>query len=62
MNKLQQPYLTINVKIEPSFIAIGINHLAVVLNNRIWYYELNFKKNGILKIFCYFFCNFQKPN
>lgn len=26
---------------EPSFLSIGPHHLAVGLNNRIWYYKIN---------------------
>uniref|UniRef100_A0A915E0N9 WDR19 WD40 repeat domain-containing protein n=1 Tax=Ditylenchus dipsaci TaxID=166011 RepID=A0A915E0N9_9BILA len=35
-----QPCLTMNVKIEPSLLAVGPEHVAVVLNNRAWFYEI----------------------
>merc|ERR1719183_3205799 len=30
---------TIEVEIEPSFIALGPTHMAVGMNNRVWYYN-----------------------
>lgn len=33
--------VTINTEMEPSFLGIGPYHLAVGMNNRIWYYKID---------------------
>jgi WD repeat-containing protein 19 len=33
------PPITIGVSIEPSFVALGPKHVAVGMNNRVWYYR-----------------------
>lgn len=33
--------VTISTEMEPSFLGIGPNHLAVGMNNRIWYYIID---------------------
>ncbi|CAD5215524.1 unnamed protein product [Bursaphelenchus okinawaensis] len=38
------PY-AFNAKLEPSVLAIGYRHIAVVFNNRVWYYE--YKGNNV---------------
>lgn len=35
-----QPFHTLNVKFEPSLIAVGPFHVAVVNNHRAWYYQV----------------------
>lgn len=37
---LQEPPVTVSVEVEPSFVAIGVYHLAVGMNNRAWFYAL----------------------
>ncbi|NWU98866.1 WDR19 protein, partial [Upupa epops] len=32
--------VTVSVEVEPSFVAIGVYHLAVGMNNRAWFYAL----------------------
>lgn len=41
---LQQPSQNLNIKIEPSLIAVGAKHIAIVLNSKAWFYEI--KRNG----------------
>lgn len=33
--------VSITTEMEPSFLGIGPNHLAVGMNNRIWFYKIN---------------------
>ncbi|XP_022173523.1 WD repeat-containing protein 19 isoform X2 [Myzus persicae] len=41
-DKNQSPDLvSITTEMEPSFLSVGPHHLAVGLNNRIWYYKIN---------------------
>lgn len=37
---LQELPVTVSVEVEPSFVAIGVYHLAVGMNNRAWFYAL----------------------
>ncbi|KAL3120594.1 hypothetical protein niasHT_007886 [Heterodera trifolii] len=39
-----QPSQNLNIKIEPSLIAVGAKHIAIVLNSKAWFYEI--KRNG----------------
>ncbi|NXM77221.1 WDR19 protein, partial [Serilophus lunatus] len=39
---------TVSVEVEPSFVAIGVYHLAVGMNNRAWFYALG--ENNIKKL------------
>ena len=41
--------LTISADIEPSFIALGPYHLALGMNNRVWFYVLNEMSTDFLK-------------
>ncbi|XP_016043485.1 WD repeat-containing protein 19 [Erinaceus europaeus] len=43
-----EPPITISVDVEPSFIAVGLYHLAVGMNNRAWFYVLG--ENAIKKL------------
>ena len=40
--------MTISCPIEPSFIAIGPTHLAVGMNNRIWFTKVTERSNLVL--------------
>uniref|UniRef100_A0A8C6ZLX4 WD repeat-containing protein 19 n=1 Tax=Nothoprocta perdicaria TaxID=30464 RepID=A0A8C6ZLX4_NOTPE len=40
--------LTVSVEVEPSFVAIGVYHLAVGMNNRAWFYALG--ENNVKKL------------
>ncbi|XP_009986926.1 PREDICTED: WD repeat-containing protein 19-like, partial [Tauraco erythrolophus] len=40
--------VTVSVEVEPSFVAIGVYHLAVGMNNRAWFYALG--ENNIKKL------------
>ncbi|KAM6132739.1 LOW QUALITY PROTEIN: WD repeat-containing protein 19 [Pterocles gutturalis] len=40
--------ITVSVEIEPSFVAIGVYHLAVGMNNRAWFYALG--ENNVKKL------------
>lgn len=42
----QEPAVTVSVDVEPNFIAVGLYHLAVGMNNRAWFYVLG--ENGKL--------------
>jgi WD repeat-containing protein 19 len=33
--------VSITTEMEPSFLGLGPNHLAVGMNNRIWFYKIN---------------------
>lgn len=33
--------VSITTEVEPSFLGLGPNHLAVGMNNRIWYYKID---------------------
>ncbi len=37
---LQEPPVTINIDVEPSFLGIGPYHFAAGMNNRAWFYLL----------------------
>uniref|UniRef100_A0A914HUV5 WD repeat-containing protein 19 n=1 Tax=Globodera rostochiensis TaxID=31243 RepID=A0A914HUV5_GLORO len=39
-----QPTQSLNIKVEPSLVAVGAKHIAIVLNNKAWFYEI--KRNG----------------
>ncbi|NXA13229.1 WDR19 protein, partial [Sapayoa aenigma] len=41
--------VTVSVEVEPSFVAIGVYHLAVGMNNRAWFYALGEKNIKKLK-------------
>lgn len=71
---LQELPVTVSVEVEPSFVAIGVYHLAVGMNNRAWFYALgenrkhtfSFLKTaallcGILRVWCCVqqFCTFH---
>lgn len=34
-----EPPLLVSVTIEPAFVALGPRHIAVGMNNRVWYYR-----------------------
>ncbi|XP_062348695.1 WD repeat-containing protein 19 isoform X3 [Cinclus cinclus] len=40
--------ITVSVEVEPSFVAIGVYHLAVGMNNRAWFYALG--ENNVKKL------------
>ncbi|XP_053433508.1 WD repeat-containing protein 19 isoform X3 [Nycticebus coucang] len=40
--------ITVSVDVEPSFIAVGLYHLAVGMNNRAWFYVLG--ENAVKKL------------
>uniref|UniRef100_A0A7E4VS44 WD_REPEATS_REGION domain-containing protein n=1 Tax=Panagrellus redivivus TaxID=6233 RepID=A0A7E4VS44_PANRE len=40
--------IEIDVRVEPSHLAISEHHLAVVTNNRAWYYELHNRSVGLV--------------
>ncbi|XP_037247297.1 WD repeat-containing protein 19 isoform X2 [Falco rusticolus] len=40
--------VTVSVEVEPSFVAIGVYHLAVGMNNRAWFYALG--ENNVKKL------------
>ncbi|XP_052537680.1 WD repeat-containing protein 19 isoform X1 [Tympanuchus pallidicinctus] len=40
--------VTVSVEVEPSFIAVGVYHLAVGMNNRAWFYLLG--ENNVKKL------------
>ncbi|NWX33087.1 WDR19 protein, partial [Notiomystis cincta] len=40
--------VTVSVEVEPSFIAIGVYHLAIGMNNRAWFYALG--ENNVKKL------------
>ncbi|KAH7716252.1 hypothetical protein AAVH_16378 [Aphelenchoides avenae] len=48
-----QPIASFNVKIEPSLITVGMRHIAVVLNNRAWFYEIRRNESILLFEFEY---------
>lgn len=33
--------MTVSIEVEPSFMAVGPDHLAVGMNNRAWFYLLS---------------------
>lgn len=37
---MQELPITISVEVEPNFVAVGLCHLAVGMNNRAWFYSL----------------------
>ncbi|KAI6201750.1 WD repeat-containing protein 19 [Aphelenchoides besseyi] len=41
--------ISFNAKLEPSIISIGLKHIAVAFNNRVWFYEL--RKNAVTFLF-----------
>ncbi|NWW40546.1 WDR19 protein, partial [Panurus biarmicus] len=43
-----EPPVTVSVEVEPSFVAIGVYHLAVGMNNRAWFYALG--ENNVKKL------------
>nr|KAF6503461.1 WD repeat domain 19 [Molossus molossus] len=40
--------ITVSVDVEPNFVAVGLYHLAVGMNNRAWFYVLG--ENGVKKL------------
>lgn len=40
--------VSITTEMEPSFLGIGPCHLAVGMNNRIWYYKINTSESTTL--------------
>ncbi|KAK7804588.1 hypothetical protein U0070_015428, partial [Myodes glareolus] len=45
-----EPPITVSVDVEPNFVAVGLYHLAVGMNNRAWFYVLG--ENGKSKSKC----------
>lgn len=45
-----EPPITVSVDVEPNFVAVGLYHLAVGMNNRAWFYVLG--ENGKSKSMC----------
>ncbi|XP_005392043.1 PREDICTED: WD repeat-containing protein 19 [Chinchilla lanigera] len=43
-----EPPITISVDVEPTFVAVGLYHLAVGMNNRAWFYVLG--ENAVKKL------------
>ncbi|XP_066242265.1 WD repeat-containing protein 19 [Saccopteryx leptura] len=43
-----EPPITVSVDVEPNFVAVGLHHLAVGMNNRAWFYVLG--ENGVKKL------------
>lgn len=43
--------MTVSVDVEPNFLAVGLYHLAVGMNNRAWFYVLG--ENGKSKSSCF---------
>lgn len=39
--------MTIEVEVEPTFIAVGPDHVSVGMNNRAWFYALDDQKPGV---------------
>ncbi|XP_050543310.1 WD repeat-containing protein 19 isoform X2 [Daktulosphaira vitifoliae] len=51
LDKNQSPYtISVTAEIEPTFLGIGPFHLAVGMNNRIWYYQINTIESNKLTI------------
>ncbi|KAM4900316.1 WD repeat-containing protein 19-like isoform 3-T3 [Sylvia borin] len=48
MMKTKELPVTVSVEVEPSFVAIGVYHLAVGMNNRAWFYALG--ENNVKKL------------
>ncbi|NXW63068.1 WDR19 protein, partial [Eurystomus gularis] len=44
----REPLVTVSVEVEPSFVAVGVYHLAVGMNNRAWFYALG--ENNVKKL------------
>ncbi|NXU72617.1 WDR19 protein, partial [Oreotrochilus melanogaster] len=44
----REPPVRVSVEVEPSFVAIGVYHLAVGMNNRAWFYALG--ENNVKKL------------
>nr|CAD2179713.1 unnamed protein product [Meloidogyne enterolobii] len=42
------PAQSLNIKVEPSIIAVGSKHIAIVLNNKAWFYEIRRNTNIFL--------------
>nr|CAD2134651.1 unnamed protein product [Meloidogyne enterolobii] len=42
------PAQSLNIKVEPSIIAAGSKHIAIVLNNKAWFYEIRRNTNIFL--------------
>lgn len=42
--------MTLETDLEPSFLCIGPFHLAVGMNNRIWFYDLEISREEDLQI------------
>ncbi|KAI1286712.1 WD repeat-containing protein 19 [Halotydeus destructor] len=40
--------VTVRIAVEPSIVAVGLYHLAVVMNNRVWFYGLSEPDEGLL--------------
>ena len=47
----QEPPVTINIDVEPSFLGIGPYHFAAGMNNRAWFYLLG--DRGMIKTLIY---------
>ncbi|KAL6032112.1 hypothetical protein STEG23_011067, partial [Scotinomys teguina] len=43
-----EPPITVSVDVEPNFVAVGLYHLAVGMNNRAWFYVLG--ENAVKKL------------
>lgn len=50
----QESPVTIEVEVEPTFIAVGPCHVAVGMNNRAWFYALADQEPGVY--ICVFVC------
>lgn len=54
---LQESPVSIQVEVEPTFIAVGPYHVAVGMNNRAWFYALVDQEPGMYLVLGFCHCS-----
>ncbi len=40
------PQMKVTLETEPAFAALGVHHVAAGINNKAWFYEIDYPQDG----------------